>query len=578
MENITAYITGLMDEQVEALLRGDEELFLKRVLVNGYDKYYLQKWFQGYAVQKASPIKCDYQIIHVDHLGNDTYNVNIILNVFYLEYDNEEISILYSVKYDSEADNILIIKAEISIKDDVFDCVEEESSGLKEEDFRIYNKSGNEESWNQSELLEIIRHSKEDISPMIYARAIKKSVRFRNTHSEIDSAHVLSDIMSLKVQKIAEKIHGNSLEDTIKKLMNTVKNSVVSKSYSDLNDDISIRELSLLEQFSFDENLDFQKDGAIPMSCVELCSFYMCVLLLAGIDIKDIYVLTQPFHYLLLFKYENDFYIINSSEILKMSSTRIYMGTEVTRIFNPFLYLDENTTDMNENILETIVKRISKAVPIFELPHNRNQNTLIESDDLFDFNGEMKNGAERFHTCFLKYVFLMAEKYRDSVFTWAKYSYQSLYVCHPQAYFLSSVKDTKVQKFAESINTIQDLINYVFYEIDDESIFLEAGRVMMPRQVLDHKKGLSKDKALLMAVTIHVKKLSDEVAIVYSDKGDYVWIKSSDGVRKIYDIGRKEKVPEIDGDVLLAWNNTNLYSRFIDGERNEKWLSEITDK
>ncbi|BCJ94846.1 hypothetical protein acsn021_24150 [Anaerocolumna cellulosilytica] len=574
----------MAEEQVKALEKGDIESFMQWFRVDPYEEYYVKRWFSGYTVKVVNPKDCVMQSLQINEHSDCLYDVLLLIALHYEKYDTEIAIFQYKVKYNSELENISIIDSYISLKNEnqfYNPLVNKRNvNGNIETNKKLLFSSIQENSikwWKDEEIIDLCKNSRETIKANLYTRSITKSVRFRNTHPEIDCAAILSDMMSYRSAALAYFFKSGSIEELIMNVHEFAKINMklrTSEVGNQTGYTYTVQELSLLPQHNIDELYALKKEKLpVEASCVEITNFYINMLRLGGMKSENIFVTIQPFHYLTYFKIGNSYYIENTNEIMRMSPKRLYGDTDVSRIVSPIYYLDASgQTNIPKEVLSNLYKKYEEGIPIFKLPEASSKQNILPFEADKDINVNNCVTPMELHKRFKKYVFEMSMKHPDSPFTWAIYSYQTLMVKKPQVYILSSLKSQEVKMLSSKLNTLEVILDWIRGNIKEGSIFLEEERIMTADQTIRHKKGSPKDKAMLLSVLSYFNCISEESEVIVTDIGAYA-VLYKNSKYNIFDCNTLTQVNEIEGSVIVAFsreNNWNVWESASEYELNEK--------
>ncbi|HHV28120.1 MAG TPA: hypothetical protein GXX73_00660 [Clostridium sp.] len=585
IEFYTNLLTHMMQQQSTALINGNVEDFIKWFELDSYNEYYLRRWFNGYAVKFENPSECEYEIEGFREESSNRYYVKVTFRLKYKSYDAEDVTFSYVIIRDEEAFKIVSQTYKIHDKPWKDDETETKSFSIGSTGIIFRTESLNQEERYHNELLqskeviEIFKNSCDPLSANLYARAVSKSVRFRNTHPEIDCAAFLSDLMTLRVAKLSFLLGDCDFATYAKRINAFSKKNIISKTNEAQHNDgeISIRELSLLPQFNIDEVFASRNsEHFMEASCAELTSFYGSILRAGGMKGTNVFIVTQPFHYLTVFKLDKGYYIINVNDIMPMTENRLYGDNEVTRIFSPVYFLDSSgQSNMPFEVYEEVSKFFAKGIPLFKIPKMNKQVNTLPCGVEPEFSIKNCNTPIELSMKLKKYVLKMSKDWPYSPFTWAKYSYQTLLVDKLQAYLISSIKAMECIKAANLYNSIEELFDWIRKNIKPGSIFPENDRLMTADQVLRNRKGNPKDVALLISSLAILMKICKGAGIAISDRTAYAVLFDGDGEVIIYNAQTLERVSKINETVIFAFDENVGYSIYKMNENTPVWLQKI---
>ena len=573
-------ISPRLQELGDALRAGEIEGFMKWFRLTSISDYYMRRWFRGYAVKKAPPAECRVKIENLTPLSGSLQQGVIVIDLFYEAYESERAHFKVDLQKDERSPAFFITSCTIHMN--AKDWLDEPATPVP---FVIPRSQDRRETidtgwWEKSELSEIAYSSRDHLKESLYARAVPKSIRFRRSHPEIDSAAYLSDLMTLRLCQLAFSLKSDDITAMAKGLHAFGQKALIPKTYDNFGGenqpDFPARELSLLPLFNVDEIFAGEKAGQpVIASCVEISSFYASMLRLGGIDPLQVFIVIQPFHYFTLFKLPRGYYIMSFNEVLPMSPNRLYGDTDVTRIVSPVYFLDEaGQTNMPDQVLSATRDFFQEGVPVFSIP------TAADKADTLPFEAEFPlraldfNSPLELHTTLRKQVFTMSRKYPASPFTWAKYSYQTLLVNQPQAYVTWSLNAPASKNFAQETGSLETLFTWMQTHLKAGSIFQEPDRIMTADQVLRHRQGTPKDRALFVFAIAKLMKVIQSGGISLTSAGSYVVCDEGIQPRSIYDAQTLQKVSRITGRLILAFDNLHVYNPLKNHHQDPPpWLS-----
>jgi hypothetical protein len=572
-------INHMFQDQCEALKTGEIERFMKWFRLTAVSDYYLRRWFNGYAVKKAQPVGCRFKIENLKLPAGALIQCEIIFDLDYSGYDPETAIFNVDIQKEDIPTALFITSCTVNMKPGRW--FDEPVSAIPiviapQPDDR---EAINPKWWEKNELSEIAYSSTDHLKESLYARAVPKSVRYRGSHPEIDSAAYLSDLMTLRLCKLAFALKSDDIIAMAKGLHLYGQKALTPKTYNHAEQgnqsDLPVRELSLRPLLNVDEIFAGKKaHKPAAASCVEIASFYASMLRLGGIEPLKVFIVIQPFHYLTLFKLTHGFYIMSFNEVLPMGPGRLYGDTDVTRIVSPVYFLDDKgQTNMPGDVLSSIRCFLQEGVPVFSGPTPAEKTGTIPIEAEPNQRVRDFNTPHELHNALRKHIFEMSRRYPASPFTWGKYSYQTLLVNQPQAYVTWSMKASETREFAKHIDSLEALFTWIQNNLKKGSIFQEPDRVMTADQVLRHRRGTPKDRALFAFVIAKLINAIRSGGIVLTIEASYVI--SHDGVHNkcIYDAQTWRTVSRINGGLILAFDDVHVYNPLkLQHENPPPWL------
>lgn len=544
-----------------ALLKGNLQSFKQEFLLDVVSEYYLDRWFQGYAVKIAVPNTCEVTMKRLEIIKKDYFWGYFDLTLGYTSYMNEAFN--FKIKLKEKEEHLYIVEVQIvtmqpnskNTKRLDNQTILNMKRCLYERKDELYSK----QRWKKAIILTEKKHK--EVRASLYARSVSRSVRFRNTHPEIDCGAVWANIMSYKMVRLAFIIKNYSLENKIFILHQYTSKFFKVNTYDEYKEEgesyYPARELSLLPLYSVDEILEKSKhENVTEMNCVDFGSFYMSLLILNGIAIDKICIVIQPFHYLTVVELSGKCYVISNNEIYPMEKDRLYGDTDIMRIVSPYFYIDSSIGhEIEEKDYRNIKNIFNKYLKVFCFPDTKGK--FKNPIDKFKFDIEKYSTPEEYHSSIITYVEDMSRSFPNSIFNWSLYSYQSLCVNQPQAYVIWSLKSPLIKMMKDSFKGINDVILWVKNEIEDQSIFDEEDRIMTADQAIRSRSTDGKGKAMLIYTLLKAMNFIDEGCIVLTKKHSYViYVKGKESF--ILDTDILGYIVRIEEKIVLAFNEHSI--------------------
>lgn len=577
MNGLVKKINGILSDKAERLVtafeHGNAEDFVKEFQLDTVSNYYMSRWFHGYAVNVETPKKVTLDILDINPVTNSVFWCHTKLCMIYEKSYDEEVDFNWKVIYKGEDETLRITETTMELKQPDW------KENLKEIDLAQVRKNleqikdktiPNRINWaevtvDQTDL------GGENIPASVFSRAVAKSVRYRNTHPQIDSAAILADMMSLRMARFAFEMKELDVIGMLEMINSYAKKYFKTKTYDEFKEEgmseYSPKELSLLPLYSIDETLNESRSKDITeVSCVNLASFYVGLLRLGGVDPFSVFVVIQPFHYLTVLEHENKYFTVSSNEVYPMTTERLYGDTEVVRIVSPSYYIDKNgEATVSEEEYHNIEQIFHKGIPIFILPQYKKGCSKWPNDMNELLRIQNYTSPEAYHRAIVEFVKEKDRTYPNSVYTWALYAYQTLLVTKPQAYLIWSIHSQDAVKFSKEIQSIDMLLDWMKENLDEGSIFEEEERIMTADQVLRNKKGGSKDKGVLFYTIIKLLYPAKTGGILLTDRNEcYVEIEEN-GKCSVYDMDICETKELDTTNVLLYFNDKKVRYNYTCG-------------
>lgn len=584
LDSLVKKINGILSDKAERLVaafeHGNAEDFVKEFQLDTVSNYYMNRWFHGYAVNVETPKRVTLNILDINSVTNSVFWCQTRLCMIYEKSYDEEVIFNWKVIWKSEDETLRITETTMELKQPDWkkNIKEIDLAQIKINLEQIKDKTvSNVINW--AEVTE--RQADLDgkcIPASVFSRAIAKSVRYRNTHPQIDSAAILADMMSLRMARFAYEMKAFDVIGMLEMINSYAQKYFKTKTYDEFKEEgiseYSPKELSLLPLYSIDETLDESKSKDITeVSCVNLASFYVGLLRLGGVDPSRVFVVIQPFHYLTVLEHEDQYFTISSNEVYPMTPERLYGDTEVVRIVSPSYYIDKNgEATVSEEEYHNIERTFHKGIPIFTLPKYEKDCCQWPNDMKELLQMQNYTSPEAYHQGIVEFVKEKDRAYPNSVYTWALYAYQTLLVMKPQAYLIWSIHSQDAVKFSKKIQSIDMLLKWMKENLDEGSIFEEKERIMTADQVLRNKKGCAKDKGVLFYTIIKLLYPEKAGGVLLTERSEcYVEVEEN-GECYAYDMVTGKTKELKNTYIRLFFNDKKVRYNFIYGqEKNKEW-------
>ena len=583
VKKIKAILSDKAERIVDAFEHGNAEAFVKEFQLDTVSEYYINRWFNGYAVKVETPKNVTLDILNLNPITENVFWCHTRLCMMYEKSYDEEIDFDWKVVWEDENDRLRITETVMELNQPVWrnkskeiDLVrlKKNLEGIK--DKRILNRINWEEvGESQTDFGE------KKIPASIFSRAVAKSVRYRNTHPQIDSAAILADMMSLRMARFAYEIKDLDEISKLETINSYAQKYFKTKTYDEFKDEgsaeYSPKELSLLPLYSIDETFnESKKQDVTEVSCVDLASFYVGLLRLCSVDAWRVFVVIQPFHYLTVFEHEDKYFVISSNEVYPMNPKRLYGDTEVVRIVSPSYYIDKNgEATVSEEEFSNIEKIFKNGIPTFQLPTYKKDCSEWPTDMEEVLQIHKYTSAEAYHEAIVEFVKEKDRVYENSIYTWGLYAYQLLTVSKPQAYLIWSLHSQDAIKFSKKVESLDMLLEWMMEHLDKDSIFNEKERIMTADQVIRNKKGGSKDRGVLF-YTIFKLLYPTKTGGVLLTENDLCYVEvEEEGQRFVYDMVTGKTTELKNTLIRLYFNEKKVRRNFTYGqeEKNKGCLS-----
>ncbi|MDE6252894.1 MAG: hypothetical protein K2M78_09720 [Lachnospiraceae bacterium] len=554
--SIDTCLKTMLESIGKSFLIRDKSQFIINFDIDIISKYYIERLFENYTFYKIK--ECSYKIIKY----NTVKEINLMVHYF-LSYESDKKEILqFEIEVQKNKDGkCIIIEAKIINIYKAFNLKKQELSKEQIEQLLSYNK----ENISFNDMVELAKKSKDPLTHKIYERALNKSIRYRLTHPEIESAIILSAIMSKRTIALAKRINDENQQLVMKKI-NTVFNSIfIHKSYKEIrNKDKSTfpaRELSLeavsanIDELFFE--YEMQRGKKVDIRCSEIAHLYAAIFRLTGFKFKESILLMLPFHYMNYIEIDDKFYIIDVNHIVEMNSERIYGGyNTLSGCATAEYYIDQfGNTNMEKELYESILNKMHNKLPSMQLLHKPKFKNYIPMEEI-EFKGLNLDNELETQTYIYNKIFELSGKYPLSAYTWAKYCYHTIFVTYPQTYVSYSLSRNECIEFARTIKSKEELFGWMFTTLSEESIYSASDQIMTADQILKYKCGRKFDRAIFIYTILLLGKFIEEGSIIFTYENAYVQF-IIDKEYYLYDAASLTQKDNTDGKLLIKFNEDN---------------------
>jgi len=548
-------INRIVEKLKEALKKHDLSIWMDLFYSEDDIAYEAQKiWFEKYIIE-LNPATYKFVIMNT---SIDELNAVLMcrIEIEYKDFDPLYETHIYTIEYVEDHKDFCITWLE-KIREQFLTSEKNSSHWIN------YINNIDHEShvdwWKNNVLIEAAYDVNDPDSPLIYARAIARNIRFREAHPMLECASILSGIMSLKLVQLAASIFNNNKLKYLANVYNTTKDTVLVKLIRDDRDNTWASKF-LAPWYGFDEMLLFRDDkGLISGSCPSYMSLLAAMLRIGGYAANEVIQIRIGNQDALIVSINECNYLISSGKIEKLTIKSIYLLKKINKIFSDYYFwTEQGLTNIDKDKIEFYKKSIASRMPIFDFSWNLN-NKYIETYDLDHItlpNLLSNEDPVSLNEDIRKTIIGLSKKYPNSVFTWAKYASQTLYVSKPETYLCWSIQSQNVRSKVANWNSLDEIIEEI-KEFLNISIFLESDRIMTADQVLRHKRGDDKSIALLIFCWFKLKK-NNKSYVLINKKSTYCAYK--EGMEWTYlDVKSWEKrTPE--SNILLAFDDkTSIY-------------------
>lgn len=535
----------------QAVIERDIDLWLQTLYSESHDNVasQLQRlWFEGYLLQ-LSPCATNIELIHYEAHQE---NVRAMIK-FLFEYETHDPlyeTYIYDIAFISTMQQWQIVsltKAPAPFPRPIARQqvpISFDRSPLQDQPW-----------WKRESDLELVRTSHDPLPINTYAKAIARTVRYREEYPEIECASVLSNMMSASVAKIASQLTGASLLHIFAHMYEIVQ------TYFDVNPTNAERGNAWQSKlnvpwFGFDEISAFgRQQGRFVGSCPSMMSLYMAVLRLAGFGPDQVLQLRLHNHDVLIVKINTDVFLFAPDKVVPLSERTPYYSRRLYRVFTDSWYWTHfGTTNLEPASIGSFLSPLNKAHTFFT--------TSITSSLNFSSSLPFEEGWQResvlssldLHRHVVSHVLYTSQRYPQSPFTWAKYAYQTILVPMPQVYAAWSLQNTIIRSYLQKYNSEDEIIKDL-RTFGKASIFLEQERIMTADQVLRHRTGDPYAHALLLWAILKILHNTSS-CVLLTDQGAYC-LQYQQKHWRIWDASNLSLVEHPAGYPLLIFDDRN---------------------
>ena len=390
-----------------------------------------------------------------------------------------------------------------------------------------------------------------------YARAIPRSIRYRQTHPVIECASLRANMLSPYIAKLAATYYDKDKRRFAAKIYNAISDSVM------LSIERSDRDNSWASKFQvswqgIDELMETNvQNGKLTCSCSSYMSLLHSVLRLGGFECDDILQIRLKTQDILIVFINETPFLIDTERMVPVTDQVLFHYQKSSVIYtDEWFWTEEGSTNLPAARRKKIQQQI-KRIHFLQFSFCVNDNTNIPNPAAplrpvavpFDFI--------EYHKKVLSQVLQSYSHEPNSVDAWTLYAYQTLFVKKPEAYMNWSIQSKLVRQKAVGLQKMEDIID-LLSEIEDGSIFVESHRIMTADQVLKTGRGNSVAKALLAAALFNLA-MEYTTAVFLTVQKAYCMIYDGNDVRCI-EMPTGQEVFETCGLPLLMFDeNTNIW-------------------
>lgn len=513
----------------------------------------LRDWFQG-RIQTQEVVDVQLVILEMDYENSDD-KVKCQFMITYKEYEPVTEIHIYTFAYVPKRNKKCVVWLEKERKYFPYGSYDEKHRFT----FGLIKDDEVKEWWKHEELVEEFVGSNDFAPAEKYARAVIRNIRFREACLELECASLLSNMMSLRINELCKQIYDGDKKKLLANIFNATRDIFKVQLIRDDRDNTWSSKF-VVPWYGFDELIELnRKNSEIKGSCFTFISFIYALLRICGFSETDIYQLRLINQDILVVFIEDEPYIIDSDNIIPWNNNSIYFRNRVSKMFTEnWCIADKNYIGLSEERLEYEIGKMQGCFGrfnFFDHKYHAGSFNALESSFLKEGNVlrfDRKKSAEEI----VREVINKAKKRGDSVYAWAKYAHQMLYVTKPEAYLYWSIQSKIVVDTLSQYETFEEWLDMV-RSFEKKSIFSEDYRIMTADQCIRYRKGDSKALLTVLYVWFAVKE-KQNCLLVFTMKGCYL-ICVQQGQMVIWSGETLEQCDTLEGNIMLAFHHKESY-------------------
>ncbi len=548
--------------QTQAIQERNPDLWLKTMYFEDDLAKELQRsWFEGY-VCRVAPKQAWVELVHVEH-SSGSIMARSKFHFEYADFDPVGEERTYTLTFVPAVGEWRIVDFTNTSLRFPRDLVESPRSFV----FRSPQRSKSRAWWQQREYVSIAKSSADPLAAQTYARAVPRTVRFREAHPQIESAAILSDLMSLQVSELTAQVFDPDALQLMANLYQASQNRITMRVTRPDRGNTWYSKLHA-PWFNFDELLAQRGDQNLVVgNCPSIMSFYFAVLRLGGYGPYDIFQLRLYNHDVLVARIGADVFLLCPDRVLELTPRMLYYTTTITKVFtDQYYWTSLGSTNMGEMVRNGFLELLKEKLPRFEFKHPTTEGNLSsEAYQEPPFPSlRISRDPSRVNALIKKHVMQCSNRYPYSPFTWAKYAHQTLFVTKPETYATCSLQGPLTRATVRQYSTQREFFQAV-QGFEFESIFCENDRLMTADQVIRYKTGDIRARALLLFSFIILKQEAEVGFVLFTDQSAYCIV--ADGKKwRVWDAARCGAVSSPEGKLILAFDDTRSVYPLVKGE------------
>jgi hypothetical protein len=534
-------------------------------------------WFESYLC-KNKPTRIGLELVES---GNNQDKITLKCNLT-LEYDTfdtlQEIHI-YTIAYVMELKDWRVVWLEKESTPFPIESVQPHDPF----DFNGNTGNINVTWWENPGFLSLAKQSKDPLSPQLYARAIPRTVRFREAHPMLESAAILADCMSLKLLQSAGQIFSSDRLQLLANLYQAARERVLVRLVRADRDNTWTSKF-IAPWYGFDEMVTQKSgDGFITGNCSSVMSFYFALLRLGGYGIYDLFQLRMHNYDALIVRLDPEWFLLASDKTVKLGPKTLYHSREIDKIFTERWFLSSRgSTNMPGETRRYIDELFNKRLSIFNFAaklENNKYDITPSPPPSREFPGiAAASGLPALNRSIKTYVLENSILYPYSPFTWAKYAHQTLYVPKPETYAAWSIQSPAIREIIKEHPGLRDFLEWQ-ESLGRESIFPEGDRIMTADQAARHRTADPKSRALTLFTWFKLNNYQ-ECLVLITTKGSYcAWKENKNKKWHMFDTAKGKEISSPQGKTILAFDHDSSYYPLLQGNggRDKAKWSIITE-